>query len=255
MSYSVQQLANLAKVSIRTLHYYDQAGLLSPARVQNNGYRYYEEPELLKLQQILFFRELDFSIEEIKRILSSPRFDMKTALGDQRGLIQIKRTRLDGLIQTIDRTIKKINKETAMQDDELYGNFSKEEMDKYTEEAKQRWGHTETFKQSQERVQKMGKAGLTKALKEAGALTQEIAMAMKSGLDPKSEGAQQLIAKHYNGLRVFYEPNLNMYRGMAKMYVDDPRFKANYENVAAGLAQYMRDGMLHYADIQEANKS
>ncbi|OGH92572.1 MAG: hypothetical protein A2534_00695 [Candidatus Magasanikbacteria bacterium RIFOXYD2_FULL_39_9] len=128
MSYSVQQLANLAKVSVRTLHYYDQVGLLSPARTQGNGYRHYEEPELLRLQQILFFRELDFSIEKIKRILSSPRFDMKTALNDQRGLIQLKRNRLDGLINTIDKTIKKINKETTMQDEELYGNFSKEEI-------------------------------------------------------------------------------------------------------------------------------
>ncbi len=251
MSYSVQQLANLAGVSVRTLHYYDQVDLLKPARTQSNGYRHYEEPELLRLQQILFFRELDFPIEEIKRVLASPRFDMGAALRDQKHLIQLKRNRLDGLIQTIDKTIKKLNKEANMQDEELYGNFSKEEMDKYTEEAKQRWGHTDAFKQSQERVQKMGKAGLAKVIEEAGALTREIAAAMASGQDPKSEAVQSLIARHYNGLRAFYEPNLSMYRGMAKMYVDDPRFKANYENVAIGLAEYMRTGMLYYADMQE----
>ncbi|OGH92571.1 MAG: hypothetical protein A2534_00700 [Candidatus Magasanikbacteria bacterium RIFOXYD2_FULL_39_9] len=128
-------------------------------------------------------------------------------------------------------------------------------MEIYTEEAKQRWGHTEAFKQSQERVKQMGKAGLAKVLEEAGALTQEIAAAMKNGLAPKSEEVQKLITRHYDGLRAFYEPNLQMYRGMAKMYVDDPRFKANYENVAVGLAEYMRDGMLHYANTQEANKS
>lgn len=254
MSYSVQKLANLAEISVRTLHYYDQIDLLKPARTESNGYRYYEEPELLRLQQILFFRELDFPLEEIKRVLASPRFDMKAALGDQKRLIQLKQARLEGLIQTIDKTIKKLNKEENMQDEELYGNFSKEEMDKYAKEAKERWGHTEAFKQSQERVQKMGKAGLAKVIEEAGALTKEIAAAMAKGADPKSEDVQKLIARHYDGLRHFYEPNLNMYRGMAKMYVDDPRFKTNYENVAVGLAEYMRDGMLHYADTQEKNK-
>ncbi len=138
-----------------------------------------------------------------------------------------------------------------MQDEELYGNFSKEDMDKYAEEAKQRWGHTEAFKQSQERVKKMGKAGLAKVIKEAGELTQEIAAAMTIGRDPKSKEVQELIARHYTGLRAFYEPNLKMYRGMAKMYVDDARFKANYENIAKGLAEFMRDGMLYYANTQE----
>lgn len=254
MSYTVQQLASLAGVSVRTLHYYDGVDLLKPAGIQKNGYRYYEETELLRLQQILFFRELDFSLDDIKRVLSSPNFDMKMALNDQRKLIKLKRNRLDRLVQTIDKTIKKINKEIHMEDKELYGNFSKEEMDKYAEEARQKWGNTEAFKQSQERVQKMGKAGLAKVIQEAGELTQEIAAAMKNGQDPKSEAVQKLIARHYNGLRAFYEPNLAMYRGMAKMYVDDPRFKTNYENVAVGLAQFMRDGMLHFAQTNEGKQ-
>lgn len=138
-----------------------------------------------------------------------------------------------------------------MSDQELYGNFTKTEMDKYAEEAKQKWGHTDAFKQSQERVKKMGKAGLNKILEKSGKLTLEIAAAMAAGQDPKSEGVQKLITRHYDGLRAFYEPNLKMYRGMAKMYVDDPRFKANYENVAEGLAEFMRDGMICFADTQE----
>lgn len=251
MSYTVQQLASLAGVSVRTLHYYDEVGLLNPNRIARNGYRYYEEPELLRLQQILFFRELDFNLEQIRQIFSSPNFDMRAALQDQKNLIKLKRQRLDRLVQTIDKTIKKINKETIMQDEELYGNFSKEEMDKYAEEARQRWGHTQAFKQSQERVQKMGKAGLAKVIKDAGELTLEIAAAMKAGQETKSEEVQKLIARHYEGLRAFYEPNLQMYRGMAKMYVDDPRFKANYENVAVGLAEFMRDGMLYFAEVNQ----
>ncbi|MCC7196981.1 MerR family transcriptional regulator [Candidatus Peregrinibacteria bacterium] len=251
MSYTVQQLANLAGVSVRTLHYYDQIDLLKPSSVQKNGYRYYEETELLTLQQILFFRELEFSLEDIKKIMSSPGFDMKEALLDQRKLIKLRKKRLSRLIKTIDKTILKLNHKIAMKDDELYGNFTKEEMEKYTEEARQKWGHTDAYKQSQERVKKMGKEGLKKVLEESGKLTQEIAAAMKAGEDPKSDKVQVLIARHYDGLRAFYEPNFEMYRGLAEMYVADPRFKANYEKVAVGLAEYLRDGMVYYADVQE----
>lgn len=254
MSYTVQKLATIAGISVRALHYYDQVGLLKPSRVENNGYRYYGAKELLKLQQILFLRELDFTLDEIKRILSSPSFDMRAALHDQKKLIELKKNRLSRLVKTIDKTIKKINKEITMNDKELYGNFSKEEMEKYAEEARQKWGNTDAFKQSQERVRKMGKNGLNKVLEASNKLTVEIAEAMKSGLDPKSEGVQKLIAKHYDDLRAFYEPNLEIYRGLANVYVVDERFKANYENVANGLAQFMHDAMTTYCNEQESKK-
>ncbi len=248
MTYSINRLAKLAGVSIRTLHYYDEVGLLTPTRLERNGYRQYDEAQLLRLQQIMFFRELDFHLEQIKKIIDSPHFDMRTALTEQKHLIKIKRHRLDRLIATIDKTIKKLNNELNMDDQELYGNFSKAEMNKYTEEARQRWGNTDAFKQSHDRVKKMGKAGLAKILKESGELTQEIAAAMKAGLDPKTDAVQVLIARHYEGLRAFYEPNLEIYKGLATMYVDDPRFKANYEKVAHGLAEFMRDGMLYFTE-------
>lgn len=248
MSYTVQKLATLAGVSIRTLHYYDEIGLLRPAGVKKNGYRYYEEKELLVLQQILFFRELDFPLEDIKRILFSPSFDMSEALRDQRKLIEFKKTRLTKLVQTIDKTLKKINKQTTMKDEELYGNFSKEETERYTEEARQKWGNTEAFKQSEVRVKKMGKEGLKRVLEESGKLTLEIAECMKSGEPAIGEKAQKLIARHYDGLRAFYEPNLEMYRGLAEMYVADDRFKQNYEKVAPGLAEYVREAMTAYCD-------
>lgn len=246
MIYTVQKLATIAGISVRTLHYYDEIGLLRPAGVKKNGYRYYEERELLVLQQILFFRELDFSLEDIKKILSSPAFDMREALRDQRKLIELKKIRLSKLIQTIDQTLKKINKETIVDDKELYGNFSKEEMERYTEEARQKWGKTEAFKQSEVRVKKLGKEGLKRVLAESGKLTEEIAACMKSGEKPTSETAQKLIARHYDGLRAFYEPNLELYQGLAEMYVADERFKQNYEKVAVGLAEYMRDGMMEF---------
>ncbi len=202
----------------------------------------------MRLQQILFFRELDFPLREIKRIIDSPKFDMRYALQDQKKMIELKRSRLGKLVKTIDKTIKKINQKIIMDDAELYGNFTKEEMEKYTAEAKERWGNTEAFKQSQIRVKKMGKEGLKKVLEESGKVVEELAEVMREGLDPKHERAQILIRRHYDGLRAFYEPNPEMYKGLARMYVEDERFKINYERVAPGLAQYLRDGMLYFAD-------
>lgn len=254
MPYAVQQLANLAGVSVRTLHYYDEISLLKPAHVERNGYRYYEEAELLKLQQILFFRELDFPLEEIQRILSSSSFDMRVALRDQRKLIELKKNRLSKLVETIDKTLKKINKEISMEDTELYGNFSKDELDRYTKEAQERWGHTATLKQSQERVKKMGKEGLQQVMNENRKLNEKLSTQMAEGQSPASETVQHLIAQHYNGLRAFYEPNLELYRGLAEMYLADERFKKNYEKVAIGLAQFMHDAMIYYVETQEIKK-
>ncbi len=124
-------------------------------------------------------------------------------------------------------------------------------INKYTEEARARWGNTEAFKQAEERVKKMGKDGLQKVLGENGMITEAISQSMKDGEDPRSDYVQKLVNKHYNGLRVFYEPNLKLYRGLAEMYVDDPRFRANYEKVAPGLAQFLHDAMIYYIDTQE----
>jgi len=138
-----------------------------------------------------------------------------------------------------------------MEDKNLYGSFTKEEMEKHTQEARQKWGNTEAFKQSQERVKKMGKEGLDKALKEGGKITEGIARQMKEGKTPENSIVQILIDKHYNALRAFYEPNLQIYRGLAKAYVADERFKQNYEKVAKELAQFMHDAMMHYANQKE----
>lgn len=252
MSYTVQQLADIAGITVRTLHHYDRIGLLKPARVESNGYRYYEEKELLQLQQILFFKELDFSLEAIKKIIHAPHFDMRGALRDQRRLIELKRKRLNRLIQTIDKTLKKLNQEINMNDTDLYGSFTKDELDRYTEEARQRWGNTEAFVQAQERIKKMGKEGLDKVTKESRALTQKIAEAMRSGKSAESDEVQILVQQHYNGLRAFYEPTLELYRGLAGMYVEDHRFKQSYDDVAKGLAQFMHDAMMYYVDTKEA---
>lgn len=248
MSYTVQALAKLANTSVRTLHYYDEIGLLSPSRVSRNGYRQYDEPELLKLQQILFFRELDFSLADIKRILSSPYFDMAAALADHRQLIELKRKRLTKLLTTIDQTIKKLNHKTTMSDEELYDSFKDEEMKEYAEEAKERWGNTEAYKQSQARVSKMTKAEMAKLKEDGKKHTQAIADAMDLGVD--SPEVQALIKKSHEGVNFFYDCSLEMFRNLGQMYVDDPRFTAYYEKFRPGMAVFMRDAINVYCDKQ-----
>lgn len=252
MTYTVKQLADLAGVSVRTLHHYDDVGLLEPAKQEKNGYRQYGEKELLILQQILFFRELDFPLDEIKRVMSNPSFDMEAALHDQRTMLELKKKRLNGLIKTIDKTLKKIEHKTPMNEQDLketYDAFGEDTVKKYAEEVKQRWGHTEAYKQSMERYAKTTKEDLEKYKHDADIFMKKVAETADKGAT--SPEFQELIAQHFNALRTWYEPNFEMYRGLATMYVDDPRFTAYYEKYKPGLAKIFSEAMLYYADQNE----
>jgi DNA-binding transcriptional MerR regulator len=246
MPYTIKQLAKLAGISVRTLHHYDEVGLLKPARAEKNGYRQYDDNDLMRLQQILFFRELEFPLEEVGRIMASPDFDMRAALREHRKLIEMKKKRLTGLITTIDKTIKRLDNEITMKDEELYCTFTKDEMEKYAEEARQRWGHTEAFRQSQERTKKFTKEDWKRFKEGAEIFGKKLASMM--GRDPKGPEFQELVDQHYNALRTFYEPNLELYRGLADLYVNDPRFTAYYEKFAPGLAAFLREGMIAYCE-------
>lgn len=249
MSYTVHQLAQLAGISVRTLHYYDQIGLLEPTGIEENGYRYYESAELAKLQQILFFKELDFTLEEIKQIINAPNFDRLAALEEQKKLLELEQKRLTGVIKTIDKTIQTLKGGETMNDDDLYGDLDKKTVEEYKAEAKQRWGHTDAYRQSQERVSKMTKAQMQEIKKAGDELTKELAAAMDLPVD--SPEVQALIKRHHAGIEVFYDCSMEMYRGLGQMYVDDPRFTATYDKYRPGLAIFLRDAILIYTDQKD----
>lgn len=140
MPYTVNQLATLANISVRTLHHYDAIGLLRPSFIAKNGYRQYEEQELVRLQHILFFRELDFSLDDIKRIMSSPEFDVIEALKSQEALMKLKRARLDTLIKSIHNTIQSMTDNTPLASEELYDALKDDDVKQYQDEVKERWG-------------------------------------------------------------------------------------------------------------------
>lgn len=248
MTYTVHELATFAHVSVRTLHHYDEIGLLCPARADKNGYRQYGEAEFLKLQQILFYRELEFPLEEIKKILTSPNFNAAAALEDHKRLLQQKRKRLDGLLKTIDSTLKNIKNETPMNEEELYDAFKDDDIKQYQEEAKMRWGNTDAYKQSQEKVKKMTKAQMEELKVSGIALIQNVVAVMDKG--PNDPAVHALIEKHYQGIRFFYDCSFTMYRNLGQMYVDDPRFTAYYEKFRPGLALFMRDAINAFCDSQ-----
>lgn len=247
--YSINQLATLAGVSVRTLHYYDEIGLLTPDHVKDNGYRYYGEKQLLLLQQILFFKELEMPLSEVKKIMGSTYFDRGMVLKDQKNLLNLKMKRLKKIIHTIDKTLSSMNNNHTINDEELYDAFNDAEMKQYHEEAKQRWGNTDAYKQSMERVSKMTKAQMDKLKADGKAHLKAIADAMPKGISHPD--VQALIAKSHEGINFFYDCSLEMFRNLSNMYVEDPRFKATYENVAPGLAQFMRDAIHYYCDQKE----
>jgi DNA-binding transcriptional MerR regulator len=244
MAYTVKQLAKLAHITPRTLHFYDEMGLLKPSYTQSNGYRVYEEKELLRLQQIMFFRELELPLEEIKKIIDAPGFNIVEALKSHKKLIELKQKRLTGLLETITKTIKKMSKETTMKDGDLYEGFDDAQMKEYQKEAKERWGNTEAWKQSQERVKKMGKAGTEKVGKEMQSITVAIGKNMSEGIESKI--IQDLVKKHHEAIGNFYDSSYEMYKNLGEMYVADPRFTSYYEKIQPGLAVFMRDAIKYY---------
>lgn len=253
MTYTVHQLAQKAGVTPRTLRHYDRIGLLKPAQHAKNGYRQYGEQELVRLQQILFFRELDFPLEEILAMIDHPRFDLADAFRYQRGLLELKRKRLGAIIKSIDITLKSMQDDNGVtqKDRDLYGALADDEIQRYKNEAKERWGNTDAYKQSQERVAKISKAEMAE-MKEAGeALCREMAAAVERGVKPESDEFQMLVERHFQGINVFYDCTMEIYRGLANMYVQDVRFAAYYRKHHQGLPELLAKGMNHFADKKE----
>lgn len=247
MTYTIHQLATLANISSRTLRYYDKIGLLAPDAFQKNGYRVYSDKSLIRLQQILFFKELDFSLKEIAQILSDPDFKRLPVLEDQAALLQLKKQRLQKIIKTINNTIMSMKIQKKLSDQELYDSFDSKEIDAYAEEAKQRWGNTEAYTQSQERTKNYSKDDYRRIHDEGITLTRKIAHAMSKG--PDSPEVQALIKLHYQSINQFYDCSLEMYLGLGEMYVADERFTAYYEKFADGLALFMRDAIKEYCQV------
>jgi len=244
----VREVAAMAGVSVRTLHHYDRLGLLAPSSRSPSGYRLYEEKDLLRLQQILFYRELDMSLDRIKAELDRPDFDPIAALESHRALLEERASRVARLIETIDKTIASLGGGKAMlSTEELYEGFPKEKAERWEREAKERWGSSEAYAQSRKRVERMTKERWKQVKDEGTAIDAALAEALAKGEAPRGREVQALIARKAEHLRNFYEPSPELFAGLGETYVDNPEFKAHYEAIAPGLAEFLREAMAAYA--------
>jgi DNA-binding transcriptional MerR regulator len=249
MRYTVKKLSKIIGVSVRTLHYYDEIGLLKPLEQGENGYRYYGQSELLKLHQILFFKELEFSLEQIKEIMASPEYDLEHALEDQKKFLMLKKRHFENVILAIDERMTRLKggERMATQDDISKG-LDDPQLAEYMDEAKVRWGHTDAYKQSMERTKHWTKEDYKRIKEEGSALTQKIADAMGKGIT--HDEVQALIQQHHQSIERFYDCPLDMYKNLGQMYVDDPRFSAFYDKFRPGLAVFMRDAIAYFVEKQ-----
>lgn len=246
--YTVRQLARIAGVTVRTLHHYDHIGLLEPSSVGENGYRYYTEQMVYRLQQIRFYRELDMPLDEIRTVLGSRGFDLLVALEAHRLALQGESRRLQRLIRTIDRTTRHLKERTTMNPKALFEGFSEEDQAKYAQEAASKWD-AETVRKSNERWKATPPAQRKKILEEGRAVYTDLAAAMPKGA--ASSEVQTIVRRWHNHLRHFWSPDDDRLIGLADLYNDDPRFRFNYEQVAPGLAAFMRAAVQVYVKNRE----
>jgi DNA-binding transcriptional MerR regulator len=246
MEYSVNKLSKLSGVSARTLRYYDEIGLLKPARVAQSGYRIYGPQELDVLQQILFYRELRFSLEEIKSLLAAPDFDRTRAFESHLTALHAKRERLDALIRNVTRSVAAMKGEIAMADKEKFEGFKQQLIDeneeKYGAEIREKYGE-DAINRSNQKVKGMSKEQYAEVEKLSAEVNETLKAAFEQG-DPSGELAQKACELHKRWLCYFWDSySKEAHKGLAQMYVDDPRFTEYYDKIAPGCAPFLRDAI------------
>ncbi|MBS0361271.1 MAG: MerR family transcriptional regulator [Proteobacteria bacterium] len=250
--WTVKQVAKLSGVSVRALHHYDEIGLLKPACVGANGYRYYGREELLRLQQILFHRELGFSLEEVGRTLDAEGFDKVAALKAHRAKLEAQTRRYRELMRTIDQTLASLEGEAKMDEKAMYRGFDPKQQEAYEKELVDRHGpamqgHIDHAKQ--------GMAGWKQAdydamQAEVEAIEAGMAKALADGLPADAAAVQALMKRQHAWVSKGWnrEAPAEAFAGLGQMYVDDPRFRARYDGRQPGLAEYMAAAMKAYAE-------
>ncbi len=241
MKMHIKEFAELTGVSVRTLHYYDEIGLLKPSAVdEQNGYRFYDEQCLERMQEILFYRELDFPLKDIGTILSSADYDKHTALKQQKHLLTLKKERLERLIDALD---------SAMKGEKITMNvFDNSEFEKqrelYAEETREKWGKTDAYKESAEKTKGYTNEKWADVNSEMHGLIEAFAQCMKKGIAPESGEAKALVRKWQDFITAgYYTCTDEILAGLGEMYVADERFTTNIDKHGNGTAEYMRQAI------------
>ena len=243
-TYTIGELASLANISVRTLHHYDAIGLLSPSERSTAGYRLYRHADLEDLQHILLYRELDFPLDAIGRLLADPIFDRRTALIAQRALLVARTQRTATILAAIDAALDALSKGEPMDDADMFEVFGDFDPTKHEAEVKERWGDTDAYAESARRASRYTKDDWKTIKAESGAVTDALAAQLAMGASPADEAVQTLVDEHRAVIdRWFYPCSIEMQANLGEMYVADPRFAATYERVQPGLATFLRDAI------------
>jgi len=252
--YTVKQVAKLSGVSVRTLHHYDEVGLLKPACVGANGYRYYGRDEFLRLQQILFHRELGFALEEIRQVLDAPDFDRITALTRHRAKLEAETKRYRRLVKTIDDTLAALQGATKMDEKAMYRGFDPEKQAKQEAWLVDRYGpEIHASIDAVRTAQKDWKqADFDRSQAEVAAIEAEFMRALTSGLPADSEAVQTLTARHRDWIaKSWPQPVTRVaYENLAALYGEHPDFRARYEAQAPGMTEYLQAAMRAFAEVE-----
>ncbi|WP_234356360.1 MerR family transcriptional regulator [Blastococcus sp. Marseille-P5729] len=246
-AWTVGKVADTFGVTVRTLHHYDEIGLLTPSERSPAGYRLYTQEDLTRLQQIVVYRRLELPLEEIAALLDDGE-NAADHLRRQRATVMSRLDELRELVEAIDLALEKEMSNEKMTDDEMRQLFGDAFDESYAEEAQQRWGETDAWKQSQERTAKYTKADWQQVKAEGDAVNEAFAAAMDAGEPATSERAMDAAELHRQSIERFYDCGYDMQRNLADMYVGDERFTAYYDAVRPGMAQYVRDAIHANAD-------
>lgn len=237
---TVGAVARLAGVTVRTMHHYDQIGLVVPNGRTHAGYRTYGDAEIKRLQEVLFFRELGFGLEEIKTIVEQPTYNRTEALQRQRQLLEARADRLQGLIVAVERAVEAERTGIKMSTEDALGVFGDFDPAEYEEEARERWGESDAYKQSAARTAQYTKQDWEKIKVEADVLNQRFLALMAAGTAADSEAAMDVAEDHRAHIsKWFYDCSKDIHAGLGQMYVADARFQENIDKAGEGLAEFM----------------
>ncbi len=249
VSQTVGQVAELANISVRTLHHYDEVGLLRPSGRSSAGYRRYSDADLERLQRILFYRELGFALDKIANILADGNAEAANHLRRQRELLVDRIKRLQEMVAAIEFEVEARQMGISLTPEERFEVFGDFRPEDYAEEVEERWGGSEAYRDSQRRTSSYTKQDWLRIRSESADLVERMAGVMRVGAAPESGDAMTLAEEHRQQItRWFYDCSYEIHRGLGDMYVADPRFAAHYERVEPGLAQFVKDAIHANAD-------
>lgn len=253
---TVKQLAAISGVTVRTLHHYDEIGLLKPAYVGENGYRYYERDQLLRLQQILFHREFGVPLNEIADLLDMEGEDRVGLLLRHRERLEAEAKRYADLIQTIDRTIAGLKGHDDMKNADLYRGFSAAKQEEYEAWLIERYGDPlkEDIARSRKAMAKMSEAEQKAAMQELHDVEQALAEGLRRGVDPASDVVDGMVRRHRAWVALAWDKPCppEAYVGLADLYLSHPDFVKRYETIEPGFADWLTTAMKAHAAREQA---